>query len=96
METKFTPGDWNYNYNGVRPVGRDGVLVADVYGGSGGVEMKEANIALICAAPQLYAALEELTEWGRTFTSPQDKNSPHSILIRAVAALTKARGESEA
>jgi hypothetical protein len=37
----------------------------------------------------LLKALQDLTEWGRTHTSPLDKNSPHQLLIAAVTALEK-------
>lgn len=39
----------------------------------------------------LVIALERLTEWGRTYTSPKDANSSHELLVAAVAALEKAK-----
>jgi hypothetical protein len=39
---------------------------------------------------ELLAALRALTDWGREHTSPRDANSPHDLLIRAVAAIDKA------
>jgi hypothetical protein len=44
----------------------------------------------IAAWPELLAALQALTEWGCTHTSPQDANSPHALLIAARAAIAKA------
>jgi hypothetical protein len=53
---------------------------------------QDGNGALIEAAPRLLAALEALTEWAREHTSPRDENSPHALLIEAVAAISQARG----
>jgi hypothetical protein len=39
---------------------------------------------------ELLEALKALTHWGREHTSPRDANSPHDLLIRAVAAIDKA------
>ena len=50
----------------------------------------DANARLIAAAPELLAALEALTEWGCTHTSPRDANSPHDFLVAARAAIAKA------
>ncbi len=44
---------------------------------------------------KLHRALAALTEWGRTYTSPADPNSPHQLLINAVAALEAADKEQE-
>lgn len=60
-----------------------------------GVRATAANARLIAAAPDLLAALKALTEWGREHTSPRDENSPHSLLIAAVAAIAKAEGRAE-
>lgn len=38
----------------------------------------------------LVATLAALTEWGCTYTGPQDANSPHALLIAARAALAQA------
>lgn len=54
----------------------------------------EANQRLMIAAPDLLKALQNLTEWGRTHTSPLDANSPHDLLIAAVNAIAKATGET--
>ena len=52
----------------------------------------EANARLIAAAPDLLAALRDLTDWGCTYTSPLDANSPHGLLIAARVAIAKATG----
>lgn len=57
---------------------------------SGRQENWEANGLLMTAAPELLEALINLTEWGRTHTSPLDANSPHDLLIAAVNAISKA------
>ena len=53
---------------------------------------QEANALLIAAAPELFAALRALTDWGREFTSPTDANSPHALLVAACAAIARAEG----
>lgn len=53
-------------------------------------EETKANARLIAAAPDLLAALLALTEWGCTYTSPHDHNTPHELLIAARAAIAKA------
>jgi len=53
-------------------------------------ETAQANARLIAAAPDLLAALEALTDWGREHTSPRDDNSPHLLLIAAMEAIAKA------
>jgi hypothetical protein len=62
--------------------------------GSYVAEAIEEDARLIAAAPDLLAALEALTEWGRTHTSPTQANSPHALLIAAVEAIAKAKGEA--
>ncbi len=65
-------------------------VICLVYGGRSNKKIVASRIS---AANDLYAALEKLTEWGRTYTSPTDKNSPHALLIEAVAALELANKE---
>ncbi len=36
---------------------------------------------------RLWEALDDLTVWARTYTSPHDRNSPHKLLVAACAAL---------
>lgn len=52
-----------------------------------------ADASLLASAPELLKALEDLTNWGRDNTSPLDTNSPHTLLIAAVDAIMKAKGE---
>ena len=52
----------------------------------------EFIVRAVNAHDELLAALEALTEWGRTHTSPLDTNSPHDLLIAAVNAIAKAKG----
>lgn len=48
-----------------------------------------ANARLMVAAPDLAKALRALTDWAREHTGPRDANSPHELLVNAVAALAK-------
>ena len=66
---KFTPGPWEPCGTFVRtarvashPSGRDGVAIADCYitDGVHAVGERAANVALIAAAPDLYAALRDI------------------------------------
>ena len=54
------------------------------------------NAQLAAASKELHAALLALTEWGCTYTGPQDPNSPHELLIAARRAIAKAEGRAEA
>ncbi len=44
------------------------------------------------AMTSLCDALEALAEWGRTYTSPRDQNSPHELLIAAMWAIDSFKG----
>jgi hypothetical protein len=87
---KHTPGPWNKNSCYI--YAPDGKIIAQVHNpGSKKTDYPlEANRDLMAAAPELLAALEALTDWGREHTSPRDDNSPHLLLIAAMEALTKA------
>ena len=39
--------------------------------------------------------MTELTDWGRSHTGPNDANSPHDILVKAMAVLEKATGTGQ-
>lgn len=55
-----------------------------------GTEVSNVSVELLKAAPDLLAALQNLTEWGCTYTSPLKPNSPHDLLIAARDAISKA------
>jgi hypothetical protein len=55
-------------------------------------EALEWDAYLMASSPDILSALEALTDWGCTYTSPNDPNSPHTLLIAARAAIAKARG----
>ncbi len=96
-ETKFTPGPWAKDKYG-QLKNPDGNPV-DVWGCGLSIASRstetEANAALIAAAPDLYAALEELDEVFCTQADTRDERTrARKALIAARAALAKARGES--
>lgn len=51
------------------------------------------NARLIAAAPELLSTLQALTDWAREHTSPRQSNTPHEILIEAMAVIAKATGQ---
>ena len=53
--------------------------------------LRDAQVQeLIAQNERLLAALRALTEWGCTYTSPRDANSPHKLLIQARELITQA------
>jgi len=90
-----TPGPWRVtpscrigNGSAWRDILSDGTEFAPSYIG----EALDKDAALIAAAPDLLAALQALTDWGRDHTSPKDPNSPHALLVAASAAIARATG----
>jgi len=90
------------NRAGIKADSNDGWQIADCNVGItfvGGEECelslaeKRANAHLIAAAPELYAALKRLTEYGNVFRYRIGERNPYE---QAVAALRKARGEPDA
>jgi len=55
----------------------------------------DANAALFRSAPETFAALRALVDWGRQHTSPIDENSPHDLLVNACAIIEKVLGKSD-
>lgn len=98
MNTKFTPGPWEYDGNGrvdaveFRKVtghllddGTEyigGLIALPYFCGNG---THEANARLIAAAPEMFAVLEKLLEEGATV----------EVRTNARAAVAKALGEVE-
>jgi len=64
-EPKFTPGPWTSSENGTIDAGKGSV--GDVWPFDVGREEMKSNAHLIAAAPDLYAALEELILAGQSF-----------------------------
>lgn len=110
-ETRFTPGPWHRNIKPARKyptvwAGRNTHVAAVVAGaprGSGNGETMvdeeiEANIDLIAAAPDLYAALETfLSEYVALVESGDAgfwDGEKEPKVIAARSALRRARGES--
>lgn len=88
---QHTSGPWSYDHsNGVIETEKRVVVAFGRYQRTD--EETKANGRLIAATPDLLEALRHLTEWGRENTSPRDPNSPHELLIVAVAAIDKAEG----
>lgn len=52
----------------------------------------EANARLIAGAADMFESLTALTGWMREHTGPHDSNSPHEILVTAMAVLAKMKG----
>lgn len=84
------PGPWHYETTPQGKItvyatrnGDDDKIIIGV-SQFGPLEQREANARLIAAAPELYEALRELA----------DHNGKHPAHHRALAALTKARGEA--
>jgi hypothetical protein len=42
---------------------------------------------------ELLEALRALTDWAREHTSPRDANSPHDLLVRAIAVIDEAEAK---
>ena len=83
-----TPGPWHWQ----RPISCD---LSNTLMGDGRVvlrciDISQKNAAIVAAAPDLLAALQALTDWGRDHTSPKDPNSPHALLVAARAAISLA------
>lgn len=95
--TEFTNGPWRALLNGAEDtaVASPGGIIADLrciddYPSSSQVT---ANAHLIAAGPDLYSALEKMITH---FTMlPDDLTEPDSVIGRAKAALSKARGEKQ-
>jgi len=111
MERKYTPGPWfvgNHpalpHLGVVKPVlmGPHVHVLANHEGGHVGLHMPNAH--LIAAAPELYEALEAMTEtvnamlghaYMRPDAPPTRKAQLDTDLTNAQAALAKARGEAQ-
>lgn len=85
-ETKHTPGTWSVIHNSENScVVANGKIIAD--------GLSRADATLMAAAPTLLEALQALSVWGRTQTSPLDPNSPHALLVNAHYAIADAIGD---
>jgi hypothetical protein len=98
MKTIHTPGPWFITRTESSPCSIEAsgneAAIAKVYLTDPKIHKRtpehHANARLIAAAPDLLQALSDLTDWGRTHTSPRDANSPHHLLVAARAAIAKA------
>jgi hypothetical protein len=87
-EAKFTKGPWVISRRSSGLFEEIGPLSADDYAGASWLDISSADAALISAAPDLYEALNELTDWADTYAMG------HTVTDNARAALAKARGEA--
>jgi hypothetical protein len=100
MEAKFTPGPWHWQgqgrfweiYSGGTELTADGMICC-INNPRETVtpEQRQANAALIAAAPDMYAALEKALPILEAHHAAGDKME---VYMKAVAALASARGEA--
>ena len=98
-ETKFTPGPWIVMERAVVAVRR--FVIAEVFSDplkkdSLAIEESKANLNLIAAAPDLFEALENLEPYLDAivcYASTITEHPPNGFILKARAALAKARGE---
>ena len=76
-----------------REVRNNGLRIASLINLFHGVADPAAEITKLRKDREdLLAKLKALSDWGRTHTSPLDKNSPHELLIDAVNAISAVTG----
>lgn len=101
LDIDKSQGNWNYNIRTVKPhnpAGGIGKHIATVnpymteLQGNSAWPCAEQNGHILAAAPELLTTLQALTDWCCSNTSPRDPNSPHELLVAAVAAVAKAKG----
>ena len=97
-DTSFTPGPWAVDYiDGENCIYwelyaiPDDWALADIHG-TGGKMNDAANAALIAAAPELYAALENIVD-GYSLVDFGVYTEEGGYIAQARAVLAKARGE---
>ena len=94
-ETKFTPGPWAAEpdgiYAGRKPVAVavDGYVYDEITSDPASLEATEDDMSLILAAPDLYSALHEAV-----LALAMLEDHPLTICQRGATALAKARGET--
>ena len=101
-QPKWTPGPWRYDRTNGSPTTGEHMIAGAKPGylaevrdcGSGDVR---ANAHLIAAAPDLYAALDNLetAATGAGVPHQQERKLLHECITAARAALAKARGETK-
>ena len=84
----YTPGPWTCPH-GARVYGADSHLVAETAFEHRGTTETEANAALMSAAPDLLAALEELL-WAASRTSLETDGDYSNAFTAARVAIAKA------
>ena len=96
--TKHTPGQWKVSPTEIQTViGCDHVVAKALYwSGSENVTEVVANARLIAASPDLLECLEEAIrgiEWWVEMYPEMDSEADYEFLIKARAAIAKAKGE---
>lgn len=101
-EPKWTPGPWEWRmhetYNLPALYGANGEVVMDFgddepYYPTAGMPPNHHDQALIAAAPDLYEALRSLVEAFEQIVPLNTDRVDYDAYKRAIAALSKARGE---
>ena len=83
----FTPGPWNVCQDGKKKgavVGKDGIMVCDPSGSGLYEDEWQGNAALIAAAPDMLALLEEIARSGKLTLA---------LYAKCKTVMKKARGE---
>jgi hypothetical protein len=95
-ETNWTAGDWRVANGTMCPLTDQYLIVESVRDGDAGEHVafvftdKPQNARLIAAAPELYAALDNLCRWLREPWGSDDSPANEEVVNAAYRALAKA------
>ena len=95
MKPAHTPGPWHVDSKrGIAAAPDPHFWLAEVYSGGVGVKVADANGRLIAAAPELLAALQDLSDAVATDRAADTIPGLYQYVIKARAAIAKAKGEA--